>query len=82
MATIRGEETLSQLAIRFSVHPAMINHWRRQLEHGNKRVVYVVCLLLLRLNVKQLMASGEEKYRTFLFLAHGTLGEEALAVWI
>ncbi|MBF0341830.1 MAG: type II toxin-antitoxin system death-on-curing family toxin [Magnetococcales bacterium] len=49
---------------------------------GNKRVAYVVCLLFLRLNGKRLNAANEEKYRIFLSLAQGAMGDADLASWI
>jgi death-on-curing protein len=49
---------------------------------GNKRTAYVVCRTFLRLNGRDLDASQEEKYLTFLRLAEGRLTEEDLAGWI
>ena len=49
---------------------------------GNKRTAYVVCRTFLRLNGRDLDASQEEKYVTFLRLAEGRLTEQALAAWI
>ncbi|HEY7214671.1 MAG TPA: type II toxin-antitoxin system death-on-curing family toxin [Thermoanaerobaculia bacterium] len=49
---------------------------------GNKRTAYVVCRSFLRLNGRDLDASPEEKYLTFLRLAEGRLTEQALAAWI
>jgi len=49
---------------------------------GNKRTAYVVCRTFLRLNARDLDASQEEKYVTFLRLAEGRLTEQALAAWI
>jgi len=49
---------------------------------GNKRTAYVVCRTFLRLNGRDLDASQEEKYLTFLRLAEGRLTEQALAAWI
>jgi death on curing protein len=46
---------------------------------GNKRTAYVVCLLFLKLNGKFLSTSPEEKYRTFLHLADGSLDENAVS---
>lgn len=48
---------------------------------GNKRTAYVVSLLFLALNGLKVEASHEEKYRTFLNLAAGKIGEEQLATW-
>ncbi|MBF0187641.1 MAG: type II toxin-antitoxin system death-on-curing family toxin, partial [Magnetococcales bacterium] len=39
-------------------------------------------LLFLRLNGRSVVADPEEKYRTFLQLAEGSLDEEALMHWI
>ena len=30
LADIRGEETIAQLAVRYEVHPMMINSWKKQ----------------------------------------------------
>jgi death-on-curing protein len=49
---------------------------------GNKRVALVVCRTFLRLNGHDLVASQEDKVRTFYALAAGDLGEETLAVSI
>ena len=49
---------------------------------GNKRTAYVFCRTFLRLNGRDLDASQEEKYLTFLRLAEGRLTEQALAAWI
>jgi death-on-curing protein len=49
---------------------------------GNKRTAYVVCRTFLKLNGRDLDASPEEKYLTFLRLAEGRLTEQALAAWI
>ena len=34
LAAIRGEETTAQLAVRYEVHPTMVNAWKKQLESG------------------------------------------------
>ncbi|MEO5334192.1 MAG: hypothetical protein H7839_19435 [Magnetococcus sp. YQC-5] len=34
IAAIRGEETTAQLAVRYAVHPAMVNTWKKQLENA------------------------------------------------
>jgi transposase len=34
LAALKNEETVSELAARFSVHPTMINHWKRALVEG------------------------------------------------
>lgn len=49
---------------------------------GNKRVALVVCRTFLILNGRDLQATQEEKYRTFLRLAAGELSEDELAGWI
>ena len=38
LVAIRNEETISELASRFGVHPAMINTWRRALLDGATEV--------------------------------------------
>jgi death-on-curing protein len=49
---------------------------------GNKRTALVATRTFLLLNGVDLDASQDEKYLTFLQLAHGTLTEEQLAEWI
>ncbi len=49
---------------------------------GNKRTAFVVCRVVLLLNGRDLNASREQKYRTFLRLASGDLSEEDLAAWL
>ena len=49
---------------------------------GNKRTAFVVCRTFLLLNGKDLEATREEKYLTFLKLACGELPEKDLAAWI
>jgi len=49
---------------------------------GNKRTAFVAALLFLRLNGFDLSATQEERYRTFLALADGSLSEQALLVWL
>ena len=34
LAAIKNEETISELAIRFGVHPTMIHNWKRSLLDG------------------------------------------------
>jgi transposase-like protein len=34
LAALKNEETISELASRFGIHPAMINNWRRALVDG------------------------------------------------
>ena len=48
---------------------------------GNKRVALVVSLLFLRLNRWELTASLEERYRVFMGLASGHMGEDELGGW-
>ena len=38
LAAIRGEETTAQLAVRYEVHPTMINSWKKQLVGGASEV--------------------------------------------
>lgn len=49
---------------------------------GNKRTAYVVCRTFLLLNGRDVAASSEEKYITFLKLAEGSLNEDELADWL
>ena len=49
---------------------------------GNKRTAFVVCRVVLLLNGRDLNASREQKYLTFLRLASGDLSEEDLAAWL
>ncbi|MBP8294616.1 MAG: type II toxin-antitoxin system death-on-curing family toxin [Burkholderiales bacterium] len=49
---------------------------------GNKRTAFVVCLLFLRLNGKDINATQEEKYATFIQLASGELSVMQLEKWI
>ena len=49
---------------------------------GNKRTALVAARTFLLLNGVNLEASQDEKYRTFLQLAAGTLTEDQLADWI
>jgi death-on-curing protein len=49
---------------------------------GNKRTAYVACRTFLKLNGRDLDATQEEKYVTFLRLAEGALSEEELAAWL
>ena len=49
---------------------------------GNKRTGYIVCRTFLKLNGRDLEASREAKYLTFLQLAEGKLLESELAEWI
>ena len=34
LAAIKGEETTAQLAVRYEIHPTMVNAWKKQLEGG------------------------------------------------
>lgn len=49
---------------------------------GNKRTAFVVCRTFPKLNGRDIAASQEDKYTTFLNLAKGTLGENELSDWI
>ena len=49
---------------------------------GNKRTALVVCRTFLILNGRDVKATQEEKYLTFLRLAEGSLPEHELAAWI
>jgi len=49
---------------------------------GNKRTALVAARTFLRVNGKDLLASQEEKYLTFLRLADGGVSEDELAAWI
>jgi death-on-curing protein len=49
---------------------------------GNKRTAFVVAMLFLHLNGYTVTAPQEEKYKTFMALADGSLSEEALAEWL
>jgi len=49
---------------------------------GNKRTALVVCRTFLKMNGVDISATQEEKYRTFLQLAAGSLTEEELADWL
>jgi len=49
---------------------------------GNKRTGFVLLRTFLLINERDIEASQEEKYVTFLSLASGTLDESGLANWI
>jgi len=49
---------------------------------GNKRTCLVACRTFLLLNGKDLDATREEKYLTFMSLARGDISEADLAAWI
>ena len=49
---------------------------------GNKRMALVVCRTFLKVNGYDIEASQEDKYRTFLSLAEGSLSEIELTHWI
>ena len=72
------EVSLTQLAAAYAFGIAR-NH---PFIDGNKRTAFVVCLLFLRLNGFELIATQDEKYETFLALAEGRLSEEHLHVWL
>jgi transposase-like protein len=38
LAALKNEETISELAARFGVHPTMINNWKRALLEGAAEV--------------------------------------------
>ena len=73
-----GDADLAALAAAYG-HGVLRNH---PFIDGNKRVAFVVCRTFLLLNGKDLNATREEKYETFLKLARGDLPEEDLAAWI
>jgi death-on-curing protein len=49
---------------------------------GNKRVGFVAMAVFLELNGWRLEASEEDVVRIMLAVASGSLGEDALAVWV
>ncbi len=49
---------------------------------GNKRTAYVVCRTFLVLNGWDMVGDLTDRYRVFLSLADGTLGEDELAEWL
>ncbi|GLK76798.1 death-on-curing protein [Methylopila jiangsuensis] len=49
---------------------------------GNKRAAYMATRLFLERNGSKLAASEEDKIKTFLALAAGTLSEDDLAAWL
>ncbi len=53
LAAIKNEETISELAARFGVHPTMIHNWKRSLLDSAANVVYLssVTFSLVYLNV-------------------------------
>lgn len=48
---------------------------------GNKRTAYVVFRTFLLLNGRDIHASQEDKYSTFLAVAAGSVTEEGLVAW-
>ncbi len=70
--------TLCQLAAAYAYGIAR-NH---PFVDGNKRTAFVVCMLFLRLNGIEIVATQEEKYKVFLALAAGELSEPELAEWL
>ena len=49
---------------------------------GNKRTALVVCRTFLLLNGVDIRAAKEERYKTFIALADGSIDEEKLVAWI
>lgn len=49
---------------------------------GNKRTAYVVCRTFLVLNGWDMLGELSERYRVFLGLADGTVGEDELTDWL
>lgn len=49
---------------------------------GNKRTSFVATLLFLRANGRDIRASQEERYLTWIALAAGEFDESALAAWL
>lgn len=76
--TYGGERvTVPQLAAAYAFDIAR-NH---PFVDGNKRSALVISLLFLRLNGLLLSASREDRYRTFMALADGSLYEAGLSDW-
>lgn len=73
-----GDVSLARLAAEYAFGIAR-NH---AFVDGNKRTAFVVCLLFLRLNGKDIDATQEEKYETFMQLASGELSVTQLETWI
>lgn len=73
-----SEVSLTRLAAAYAFGIAQ-NH---PFVDGNKRTAFVVTLLFLRLNGLAVIASQEEKYRSFVSLASGALEEGELAKWL
>ena len=69
---------ISQLAASYAYGIAK-NH--RVLD-GNRRTAYVAMRTVLLINGRDIEATQEEKYITFLKLAEGSLSEEELISWI
>ena len=70
--------TLARLAAEYAYGIAR-NH---PFVDGNKRTAFVACLLFLRLNGRDIDATQEQKYETFIKLASGLLTVDELAAWI
>lgn len=78
LAYSESEPDLSDLAAAYAFGLAR-NH---PFVDGNKRTAFVVCRTFLILNGRDIDASQEDKYCTFLSLAEGTLGERELGEWV
>lgn len=72
-----GEPSWSELAAAYAFGLATSHPFN----DGNKRTAYVVSALFLQLNGIRVTASQEEKYRAFVALAAGELGEAGMATW-
>jgi death on curing protein len=49
---------------------------------GNKRTAYVLCRAFLVLNGWDMLGDLAERYRVFLGLAEGSVGEDELTAWL
>lgn len=77
-AAAYGDPDLAELAGRYAFgicrnHPFL---------DGNKRTAYVACRTFLLLNGSDLTAPAGERYRVFLALAAGEMGEDEVIGWI